>query len=214
MTAWPPAATLSGPEPPLDLGDTGRDLYAHTEPIAYADPEFDWPWARFMAALAELLDPVSVMVRDDDQGNEGWTHLASPVRCPTPWLRVLAQWAGIRRWDAMTEEDLRALIGPHAPGMWRGTVAAITAAIARFLPDGSETIVEERVGGDAYLLRIVTLVAGAGTVALRLTPAGQIATTPSGFNLGGLPFDALAVWGALSLAKPAGLILEYAIRPQ
>lgn len=166
MTPRPPRAALVGPEPPFDMGDTGRDLYAATEPIAYADPEFDWPWARFCASVAELLDPVSIMVRDDADGNEGWTALASPTRCPEPWLRVLAQWAGVRRWDALSSDDLRQLINGRAPGLWRGTRDALIAAVRRFYPPelAPEELLyfEERsvITGDelidAYMLRVFT----------------------------------------------------------
>lgn len=120
--------------PPFDLGQTGADLYEATAPIAYADRENAWAWASLMYALSGLLDVVAEMVRDDGAGNPGWTALASPARCPEPWLRVLAQWAGIRRWDAMSADDLRELIGPRAPGLWRGTRAAMIDAARRFLP--------------------------------------------------------------------------------
>lgn len=190
-----PQTTLAGPTPPFDLGDTGRDLYAGTEPVAYADRELDWPWARFMAALSWILDPVAEMVRDDDAGNEGWTALGSPSRCPEPWLRVLAQWAGIRRWDAMSPEDLRELIGPRAPGMWRGTRAAMIAAARRFMPpDAADNLLyfEERaaITGDeqidAYQLRV--------------------------FTYSFVDHDPALVRAALEAAKPAGINLTYEVR--
>lgn len=153
----PIPAPIEGPEPPFDLGDTGRDLYAATEPVAFADAENGWAWALYMAALSELLDVVSLMVRDDIDGNPGWTALASPARCPEPWLRVLAQWAGVRRWDAMSSEDLRALVGPQsAPGLWRGTRSAIRGAVRRFLPENADILFDERTGGDAYAIRVFT----------------------------------------------------------
>ena len=99
-------------EPPLDLGDTGRDLYAATPTLARLDPDNDYAWARYLAALSVLLDVIAEMVRDDADGNPGWTALGSPARCPEPFLRVLAQWAGIRRWDALDPDDLRALDRP------------------------------------------------------------------------------------------------------
>lgn len=125
------------PEPvigdPLDLGITGVDLYEATQPAAYADADNDYAWRRFVGALSVLLDNVADVCRSFD-GEERWTQLASPSRCPPEWLPVLAQWAGVRRPDAMTEAELRELIGPTAPGMWRGTRAAMIAAVRRFLP--------------------------------------------------------------------------------
>jgi hypothetical protein len=186
----PPKAPLAGPEPPLDLGDTGRDLYAATEPIAFGDREHGWAWARFLAALAAILDPISEMVRADAEGNDGWTALASPRRCPEPWLRVLAQWAGFRRWDALSAADLRELLGGgHAPGMWRGTRGAMLDAVRRFLPEGAGDALyfEERADGDAYKLRV--------------------------FTYAWAEVDERAVFDALWMAKPAGIFpVEYQVR--
>lgn len=183
-------------EPPLDLGDTGRDLYAATPTLARLDPDNEFAWAKYLAALSELLDVIAEMVRDDEQGNPGWTALASPARCPPPFLRVLAQWAGIRRWDALDPPDLRALIGPRAPGLWRGTVAAMVEAVRRFYPPGqfdpAYIYFEERaaVTGDetidAYWLRV--------------------------FTYSFVEHDETAVRAALGAAKPAGINLIYEVR--
>ena len=56
------------------------------------------------------------------------------ARCPDSFLYTLAVWAGVTYPRRMSKDDLRALIGPHAPGVWRGTKAAILAAIERYLP--------------------------------------------------------------------------------
>jgi Phage tail protein (Tail_P2_I) len=179
-------------EPPADIGmgETGRDLYAATPALARLDPDNDYGWAKYLAALSELLDVIAVMVRDDADGNEGWTALASPSRCPEPFLRVLAQWAGIRRWDALDPPDLRALIGPRAPGLWRGTREAMIAAVRRFYPPGqfdpSWIYFEERADGDPYLLRVFT------------------------FDF--IDHDAAGVAAALQANKPAGLNLIYEVR--
>lgn len=198
MTDYLPAPRRQAPlpdnvtEPPSNLGmaETGRDLYAATPTMAALDPENDWAWAKYLAALSELLDVIAVMVRDDDDGNEGWTALASPSRCPEPFLRVLAQWAGIRRWDALDPPDLRALIGPRAPGLWRGTREAMIAAVRRFYPPGefdpSWIYFEERADGDPYLLRVFT------------------------FDF--IDHDEAGVRAALQANKPAGLNLIYEVR--
>jgi hypothetical protein len=177
-------------EPPLDLGDTGRDLYAATPTLARLDPDNDYAWAKYMAALSVLLDVIAEMVRDDADGNPGWTAMASPTRCPEPFLRVLAQWAGIRRWDALDPPDLRALIGPRAPGLWRGTREAMIAAVRRFYPPGqfdpSWIYFEERADGDPYLLRVFT------------------------FDF--IDHDEAGVRAELQANKPAGLNLIYEVR--
>jgi hypothetical protein len=123
-------------EPP-ELGITGQELYDNTEPAHYAEPQTDYAWARFLSALALLLDPIATVTRPET-GEDNWIVLASPSRCPVEWLPVLAQWAGVRRPDAMSEEALRELIGPHAPGMWRGTTQAMLEAVRRFYPPPSD----------------------------------------------------------------------------
>jgi Phage tail protein (Tail_P2_I) len=182
----PIPAPLEGADPPFDLGDTGRDLYAATEPVAFADPENAWAWAHYMAALSLALDVVSTMVRDDAEGNPGWTALASPARCPEPWLRVLAQWAGVRRWDAISPDDLRALIGPRAPGLWRGTQSAIREAVRRFIPENADILFDERTGGDPYAIRV--------------------------FTFDYYEHDPEQVRSAIEAALPAGLTLIYEVR--
>lgn len=198
MTDYAPAPHRPAPlpdnvaEPPAEvgMGETGRDLYAATPTMAALDPENGFAWARYLAALSELLDVIAVMVRDDDQGNPGWTAMASPSRCPEPFLRVLAQWAGIRRWDALDPPDLRALIGPRAPGLWRGTREAMIAAVRRFYPpahfDPSWIYFEERADGNPYQLRVFT------------------------FDF--VEHDEAGVRAALQANKPAGLNLIYEVR--
>lgn len=179
-------------DPPFELGETGADLYRATRPLAFADAEHGWAWAHLLAALSQLLDVIATMVRDDEQGNPGWTALASPNRCPEPWLRVLAQWAGVRRWDAMSSTDLRNLIGPTAPGLWRGTRLALRAAVRRFLPPDATIYFEERAvtpehpEGDPYHLRVFTY----------------------DFD----EHDPEQVHEAILAALPAGLTLDYQVR--
>lgn len=176
------------PGDPLELGITGVDLYDATRPAAYADPENGYPWRRFVGALSLLLDPVAGVCRSLD-GRERWTQLADPWRCPPAWLRVLAQWAGIRRPDAMTEEELRELIATGGPGFWRGTTANMIAAARRFLPPGMADLYlyfEERADGQAYHLRVFTYTF--------------------------IEHDEQQVRAALEAAKPAGLVLDYQVR--
>jgi hypothetical protein len=186
MTPPRPLQAILPAEPPVELGDTGRDLYAATLPIAFADAENAWAWANFVGALSTLLDVIAEMARDDADGNAGWTALGSPSRCPAPWLRVLAQWAGVHRWDSMTEEELRDLIGPRAPGLWRGTPAAMRDAVNRYLPAGAPVYFVERAEGDPYLLRV--------------------------FTFDYIEHDSEQVHAALTAAKPAGLTLDYQVR--
>jgi len=172
----------------IGFNSTGDDLYNGTYPAAFADEDNDYAWQQFMAALALLLDPIAQVTRPDD-GSEPWTVLASPFRCPTIWLPVLAQWAGIRRPDVMSEEDLRELIAQGGPGYHRGTREAMMAAIRRFLPpDTPDNLItfDERADGDPYFLRVFTYTF--------------------------VEHDPDLVRQALEAAKPAGLNLDYQVR--
>ena len=170
---------------PEDMGITGQELYDNTQPAQYAEQKTDYAWAKFLATLSELLDPIAVVTRPRS-GEEQWTVLGSPSRCPREWLPVLAQWAGVRRPDTMREEDLRILIGPHGPGMWRGTKQAMTASVARFLPEGAPIYFEERADGDPYLFRVFIWTYSGG--------------------------DAEQIRSTLLHEKPAGLTLEFDVR--
>lgn len=167
---------------------TGDDLYEGTYPAAFADEDNDNAWLAFCAALSELLDPIAEITRPDDD-SDAWVVLASPARCPTDWLPVLAQWAGIRRPDVMSEADLRTLIAEGGPGFHRGTRAAMIAAIRRYLPPGTPDAMitfDERADGNPYLLRVFTYTF--------------------------VEHDPELVRQALLAAKPAGLLLDYQVR--
>jgi hypothetical protein len=171
---------------PPEMGNTGREMFDNTRAAAYADADNDFAWAKFLSSLSFLLDPVADVTRPAD-GSERWTTLASPSRVPAQWLPVLAQWAGVRRPETMTDDELRDLIGPTAPGMWRGTRAGILAAVRRFLPEGAYLYWEEFADGDPYKFRVFTFNTDPATEAL--------------------------IRDALAHEKPAGLFpFEYEVR--
>lgn len=176
--------SITEPQPPMT--QVGQDLYDALEPLAYADGSLGWPLANYLAAIGLILEEVAQLVRADDDGNDGWSAFADPYRCPDSFLYTLAQWAGVRYPRRMSTDDLRNLIGPHAPGLWRGTRAAILAAISRYLTPGGSVYFEERADGDAYKLRIFTYA-----------------------------YDTLdedAIRSELAQVIPAGLILDYELR--
>lgn len=141
---------------PPDMGQVAQDLYDELEPLAYDDENQGWALAHFCGAIGVGLEEIAELVRSDENGNEGWSAFADPARCPTSFLYTLAQWAGVRYPYRMAEGDLRALIGPHAPAVWRGTRDAIINAVRRYIgPDGS-LYFEERADGDPYAIRIFT----------------------------------------------------------
>ena len=171
--------------PPLTT-TVGADLYEAVEPLTWADESLGWPLALYLDAVGLILDEIAVLVRTDDLGNDGWSAFADPTRCPASFLYTLAQWAGVRYPRRMSEADLRVLIGPHAPGVWRGTKAAILAGIQRYLTPGGAIYFEERADGDPYKLRIFTY----------------------GFDT----LDEQAIRTELLNEIPAGLIVDYEVR--
>lgn len=176
---------MSTSAPPIDTV-VGQDLYDAVEPLTFADKSLGWPLANFLSSLGLMLDEEARLVRTDDDGNDGWSAFADPQRCPVNYLYTLAQWAGVRYPRRMSVDDLRALIGPHAPGVWRGTKAAILNAVERYLSPGGALYFEERADGDAYKLRIYTYTYDTlDETAIRNELAGQV---------------------------PAGLILDYEVR--
>ena len=166
--------------------NVGRDLYEALEPLTFADEALGWPLALYVDAIGTILEEIANLVRTDDQGNDGWTAFADPTRCPDDFLYTLAQWAGVRYPRRMSNADLRILIGPHAPGVWRGTRASILSAVGRYLTPPSTVYFEERADGDPYKLRIFTYT----------------------FDT----VDEAAIRDELLNAIPAGIILDYEVR--
>lgn len=181
-------------DPPFELGIVARDVYWAIRPLLAFERDTNYAWARLLSALCEPLDVIAEMVRDDAEGNPGWTALASPDRCPSAYLRVLAQWAGVRQFEGVPDADLRGMIGPRAPGWWAGTEAAMVAAVRRFFPaDMAPSAVvffqaraDESVLGHPFLIRVFTYTY--------------------------VPHDPEKVRRALWLNKPAGFLLEYEVQ--
>lgn len=137
----------------------GADLFDAVEPLTYADESLGWPLALYLSANGLMLEEVAALVRTGPDGQDGWSAFADPARCPNSFLYTLAVWAGVRYPRRMTYGDLRAIIGPHAPSVWRGTKAAILSAVTRYLTEGATIYFEERADGNAYHLRIFTYTA-------------------------------------------------------
>ena len=172
--------------PQPDMTQVGADLYAAVDPLTFADESLGWPLALYLSANGIMLEEVAALVRSGPEGEDGWSAFADPARCPESFLYTLAVWAGVRYPRRMVASDLRAIIGPHAPSVWRGTKAAILAAVNRYLMEGATVYFEERADGNAYHIRIFT------------------------YEAETLDEDALRT--ELLGAIPAGLILEYELR--
>lgn len=171
--------------PPITT-DVGQDLYDAVAPLTWADESVGWSLAYYLDAAGLILEATALLVRTDDDGNDGWSAFGDPARCPDEYLYTLAQWSGIRYPRRMAKADLRTLIGPHAPGLWRGTKDAILDTVRRYLLPGGALYFEERADGDPYKLRIFTYVYDT--------------------------LDQAAIQRELLAEIPAGLILDYQVR--
>jgi hypothetical protein len=171
--------------PPITTS-VGQDLYDAVEPLTWADESVGWSLAYYLDAVALVLEGTANLVRTDDDGNDGWSAFADPTRCPDDYLYTLAKWAGVRYPRRMKKADLRDLIGPHAPGLWRGTKDAILDTVRRYLTPGGSLYWEERADGDPYKLRIFTYTYDT--------------------------LDQAAIHRELLGAIPAGIILDYQVR--
>lgn len=176
---------MSTTTPPITT-QVGGDLYDALEPLTYADDTVGWALAHYLDAIGLILEETAGIVRADDDGNDGWSAFADPTRCPDAYLMTLAQWSGIRYPRRMSTQDLRAIIGPHAPGLWRGTRQALIDTVQRYLAPGGTLYFEERADGDPYKLRIQTWTSET--------------------------LDAAAILNELLTHIPAGLILDYSVR--
>ena len=160
--------------------------------MTFADESLGWPLAYYLSANGLMLKEIANLVRVDDNGNDGWSAFASPSRCPESYLYTLGVWAGVTYPRRMGRGDLRDLIGPHSPALWRGTRDGIIAAVRRFLSPGAPIYFEERAvtpehsEGDAYYLRI--------------------------FTYSDSTLDEEAIRRELLNTVPAGLVLDYEVR--
>lgn len=140
------------------------------------------------AVLAGWLDgPGHLLGAIDDlvRGDDGWARVLDPTVTPAEWLGWVAQFAGVRlrRGLTDTQQRLRVL---ETSGQRRGTPAAIVGAAAQLLTGFRRVDLDERAGGDPYVLRVTT----------------YAAQTP----------DPAAVADAMLAEKPAGILLIYEVR--
>lgn len=163
------------------VSDSAERLYETLTAYAADDETNGWVLLHACEAAARMLANTNAVLRHDDIGS-GLRRLHDPDRTPTFALAWLAQHAGVPEIGAdLTEAQARQLIR-DAPGMRRGTPAALRSAAQRYLTGNKTVIMLERNGG-AYQLAIVT----------------RTDETP----------DAGKVLAALLTQKPAGIILTY-----
>jgi Phage tail protein (Tail_P2_I) len=140
-----------------EASDAALELYEALDPaFTKGDEDRDWPALRLCIALVSgALDQVHEYVTDTDDG-PGWQIIFDPQRCPTSALPYLAQFAGAKIRDDMSEAQIRAAIEePEAFG--RGTPAQIERVAKRRLTGSKTVILTERYTGNAWRLRVETV---------------------------------------------------------
>lgn len=165
-----------------------EDLYASLGPWSRADTEDEsWVLLDLAEAVGGRLQPIEDLIRDTDDG-PGWSSILDLDRVPDAWLGWLAQFVGVRLRVGLGVIEQRMRI-TSTDGQHRGSPAALRAAARQYLvgPDGTGgsayVIINERLGGNAYQLGILTLTS----------------QTP----------DPAAVLAAILEQKPAGIVLTF-----
>lgn len=170
--------------PRPEVGSAAEELYASLGPWAWKDTEDErYQALDFSEALVggNRLQDLEDIIRDTDVG-PGWSPVMDVDRAPLAWLGWLAQFAGVRTRNGLSESDQRQRIR-NTDGMKRGSPGAMRAAAQQYLTGTKYVLLLER-SSSAWTLSVRT----------------RIDETP----------DTAAVLAALMEQKPAGIILDYA----
>jgi len=190
MTEVPTATALAVIEardipPPPTLESFADDLYDSMLPVAWLDGESGWHLALYCAAVGVMFQWVASLARDTPEG-PGWSAVMDLARCPDDWLPWLGQFAGVTVPPDLTPAQARVWIA-QTDGFRRGTPAALRAATQKTLTGSRTVVMQERLGGNAYVLGLYTLTS----------------ETP----------DQDATLAAILAQKPAGIRLDYSVGP-
>lgn len=147
------------------LGSVAEELYLalapFTERISPEDPgrtitdeELDWPLLIYFGTLARRWQQVEDLSRDTDDG-PGWSPLVDIDRIPDEGLPYIAQFKGKTILQGMSPIEARARID-STDGFDRGSPDALRSAGKRHLTGDQHIFIHERVGGDEWLIDVVT----------------------------------------------------------
>ena len=166
------------------VSETAEELYAALGPWSeVATASEVWDLLNYCEAIVGegRLADIENIIRDSEVG-PGWSKVLSAEDAPVAWLPWLAQFVGGRVPDGLDEATQRSLV-KDATGFKRGTITALVAAVQAHLTGTKHVLVNERVGGNAWVLGIRTLTAETA--------------------------DTSAVMVAILSQKPAGIIIDY-----
>lgn len=160
-------------------GEFGADKFSE-DSRERLEPFFSVDLGVLADAIGLMYEQVQEIVVDGDQ--PGWTVPVTLDRAKA--LGWLGQFLGVRLQPFLTDSERRTAIG-EVEGFARGTVSAIRAAAARTLTGNKTVNLNERVGGNAYYLSVISY-------------TGE---TP----------DPAATEAAIRALKPAGIVLGYQV---
>lgn len=144
------------------LGSVAEELYARLEPFhnfSYqgrdvTDEEMGWALLVYWGTIARRWQEIDDISRDSDDG-EGWTSILDIDRVPDKGIAWLGQFKGVLMPQGLTPDQQRARV-KGTDGYERGTPAAIAVAAQRRLTGDKRVIVNERLGGDANQIGVIT----------------------------------------------------------
>jgi hypothetical protein len=174
-----------------ELKSVAQRIYDDLAPLAYDDANQLYALANFVAAMSEQIQVVEDYARDTTDGLPGWSAILDADRAPAAVLGYLGQFVGVPLKAGLSEAAQRARV--KAVGGWnRGTPAAIIAAAQQYLTGVKTVILRERDPAACAL-----------QPAYGLTVITYTAQTP----------NSAAVLAALLEQKPAGIVLNYQVKP-
>lgn len=165
------------------VGSYAEAAYQAVSPLTYADEGLGWPLLSLLGAIGSLFQEIDDISRDTPSA-PGWSAVLDIDRAPADALAWLGQFVGVTLPTGIDPVRQRQTVRAAA-GFARGTPAAIRAAAEPLLTGNRTVRIYER-DSSAYHLTVIT----------------YTSETP-------YPTETEA---AIRAQKPAGLILDYAVR--
>lgn len=151
-------------------------VYESLAPLTYNDND---DLRNYVDSIGQMTREIEDLVRDDADGNPGWSSILDADRCALQFLPWLAQAVGVVLPDGLSEADQRLYI-KSTYGWKRGRPEAIKAAPIKHLTGDRKVMLYERTP-DAYGYTVITFASQTPDSALVL--ADLLAAKPAGLNL-------------------------------
>lgn len=183
-TAWLNQSGISGVfVADVPLSRLATDVYGILDPYAEVDAANGYALRTIVEAMTKTFVDIDELVRQSTAGDPGWSPMFDADRAPPEALAWLAQIVGMTVTPADGVAESRWRVGNAVGGVRRGSLTTMIAVAKRLLTGNKTVVVTERTS-DAWHFAVRT----------------RTSETPS----------SAAVLAALTAAKPAGLIMDYA----